>query len=99
MHLVVLSDGNLKNELLAQATNSALNISWIADPQQLTSMQGADAYLDLLFDNTPERISLLQGLQEPVIINSVTYTLATTGSSFIRINGWRGFLHTAIVEA
>lgn len=99
MHLVVLSNDVLKKELLAQAPNPAVTITWAADVQQLTNHSGADAYLDLLFENTLERIQLLKSLGAPVIINSVVATLSETDTGFIRINGWPGFLHTAVVEA
>jgi 3-hydroxybutyryl-CoA dehydrogenase len=99
MHLVVLSTDNLKNELLAQAQNKTLSITWVTDAQQLTTYTDATIYLDLLFENTPERILLLQRLRKPVIINSVSHTLTFIDPFFIRINGWGGFLRTAVVEA
>ena len=99
MHLVVLSNADLKKELLTQASDPALEMTWLTDVQQLMNNSDADAYLDLLFENTPERIQLLKSLPAPVIINSVTDTLAETDVSFIRINGWLGFLQTAVVEA
>lgn len=99
MHLVVLSDEVLKKELLAQAFDSPVNISWVTETQQLTGFTDADVYVDLLFENIPERIQLLQSLNAPVIINSVTYTLAQTDSAFVRINGWPSFLHTPVIEA
>jgi len=99
MHLVVLSNDILKNELLAQVPDPVLQITWIADAQQLTGYSDADAYLDLLFENTQERIQLLKSLGVPVIINSVVSTLAETDADFVRINGWSGFLQTAVVEA
>ena len=99
MHLVVLSNADLKKELLTQTPAPALEITWVTDVQQLMNNAGADAYVDLLFENTPERIQQLRSLAAPVIINSVTDTLTDTGAGFIRINGWPGFLHTAVVEA
>lgn len=99
MHLVVLSNADLKKELLTQLPESVLEITWLTDVQQLTKHSGADAYLDLLFENTPERVQLLKSLGAPVIINSVVDTLKETDAGFIRINGWPGFLHTAVVEA
>src|SRR6478735_7913874 len=99
MHLVVLSNADLRKELLAQSPDSALEITWTTDVQQLMNQTGADAYLDMLFANTPERILQLKNLTAPVIINSVTDTLAETDAAFIRINGWLGFLHTPVMEA
>jgi 3-hydroxybutyryl-CoA dehydrogenase len=99
MHLVVLGNAVLKNALLAQVPNPTIEITWVADVQQLMNYSGADAYLDLLFENNPERIQLLKSLGASVIINSVTDTLEETDAGFIRINGWPGFLHTSLVEA
>ena len=99
MHLVVLSNADLKKELLTQTPEPVLKITWLTDLQQLTSHNDADAYLDLLFENTQERIQILKSLSAPVIINSVVDTLAATDAGFIRINGWPGFLHTAVLEA
>lgn len=99
MHLVVVSDTVLKNELLAQAPNPSLRITWVTDVQQLTNHSDADAYLDLLFENTAERIQLLKSFAAPVVINSVIHTLLETDAGFVRINGWPGFLHTTLVEA
>ena len=99
MHLVVFSNADLKKELLTQAPNAAVQITWLTDVQQLTGHNDADAYLDLLFENTQERIQLLKSLGAPVIINSVVSTLAETDAGFIRINGWPGFLHTPVLEA
>lgn len=99
MHLVVLSNADLRKELLSQTSEPAFEITWVTDVQQLMNHTGADAYLDLLFENTPERIQQLKSLAAPVIINSVINTLGETDTGFIRINGWPGFLHTPTVEA
>jgi 3-hydroxybutyryl-CoA dehydrogenase len=61
----------------------------------------ADATIvfDLLFDNTAPRIAALaQYLPRPVIIHSVTATLAEIGQPFIRLNAWQGFLQHPILE-
>ena len=99
MHLVVLSNEALRKELLAQDKEDDLQITWINEVNELLSCSDADMILDLLFENRPERVVLLQRIGKPVVINSVTYALAETDTSFIRINGWPGFLTGALVEA
>ena len=98
MQIIILGDEGTKQELNIPAIQQ--DIIWVNDAQQLLQYSRADAYIDLLFDNTPERISLLQSLlPKPVIINSVIYTLTETNPSFIRINAWPTFLRANIIEA
>jgi len=99
MHLVVLSNEALRKELLAQDKEDDLQITWISEVNELLSCSDADMILDLLFENRPERVVLLQRIGKPVVINSVTYELTETDASFIRINGWPSFLAGALVEA
>lgn len=96
MPIIIYGNETIKQELNA----SPQEVIWTNDIQQFLQYPQADVYIDLLFDNTIERISLLQSLlPKPVIINSVIYTLAETNSSFIRINGWPTFLQADIIEA
>lgn len=89
------------NEAIKQELNTpSQEVIWTNDIQQFHRYPQADVYIDMLFDNTIERISLLQSLlPKPVIINSVLYTLAETNTAFIRINGWPTFLQADIIEA
>lgn len=98
MQIIILGDERTKLELNIPATQK--DIAWINDAQQFLQYPEADAYIDLLFDNTPGRKSLLQSLlPKPVIINSVVNTLVETNPSFIRINAWPTFLQSNIIEA
>lgn len=96
MQIIISGAERIKQELNA----SPQEVIWTNNIQQFLQYPQADAYIDLLFDNTPQRISLLQSLlPKPVVINSVVYTLAETNPSFIRINGWPTFLQADIIEA
>jgi len=99
MQLVVLTDELLKEELLSNGIQSNLNVEWIHSPEQFLSQENADAFIDLLFDGSKERIELLKKLTQPVIIHSVEKTLADINANFIRINAWPTFLKREIVEA
>jgi len=59
----------------------------------------ADAFMDLCFENSPERIEMLTKLlPKPVFVHSVTDTLERIHPDLIRINGWPGFLKGNILE-
>ena len=100
MRLVVLADEILKEELLSNGITREVDIIWIDDVDEFTYRENADGCIDLLFDNTKERIELLKKLSsQPVIVNSVIDTLAEINAPFIRINAWPGFLKRPVVEA
>jgi 3-hydroxybutyryl-CoA dehydrogenase len=100
MHLVILANEHLKEELLNNGTKPEINLTWIESVYDFREYNGADAFLDLLFENTPQRIELLSGLASKfVIINSVSTTLTKINRPFVRINAWPGFLKRAVVEA
>ena len=95
MKIVVLSNDVLKEEL-----GDSQNIAWVESLHDFIQHKDADAFMDLQFENTTERIELLkQLLPKPVIINSVIETLKETNESFIRINAWPAFLKSNIIEA
>ena len=99
MQIVVLSNTVLKEELLSQGTNGPAEVVWLDDVHEFLQYPKADAFMDLLFENTIERLALLQQLlPKTVIINSVTHTLSSTHHAFIRINGWPTFLQSQLIE-
>jgi 3-hydroxybutyryl-CoA dehydrogenase len=60
----------------------------------------ADAFIDLSFEPSAERIeNLAKLLPKPVLVNSVTDGLSLIHPDFIRINAWPGFLSGNLVEA
>jgi 3-hydroxybutyryl-CoA dehydrogenase len=100
MTIVVLANDSLKEELLAQGLRDEAQVEWVNSISQFSEHADADGYIDLLFDNDPARIRLLQAItMKPVIINDVTGTLKDLPSNFVRVNGWNSFLKRPIVEA
>ena len=100
MRLVVLADEILKEELLSNRITTGVELIWIDDVDKFAYQLNADGCIDLLFDNTKERIELLKNFSsEPVIVNSVVETLGEINAPFIRINAWPGFLKRPVVEA
>ena len=100
MLVVVLTNDELKEELLVQGLKEPSGVQWISRPDEFSQFHKADAYIDLLFDYNAERIELLKKLlSKPVFINAVTGTLEDLPENFIRINGWTTFLKRPIVEA
>jgi len=100
MKIVVLADESLKKELLANGTNPGAEVVWIDDVSGFQNHFRADAFIDLLFKKEDRRINMLQQfLPKPVVINSVEHVLDEIYPSFIRINAWKGFLSSQILEA
>ncbi|HEY0067654.1 MAG TPA: 3-hydroxyacyl-CoA dehydrogenase family protein [Flavisolibacter sp.] len=96
MRIVILANDELKEELKPEAEG----VRWIEKPEEFSAHADADAYIDLLFENNPERVELLgKLLPRTVIINSVIHPLSEIGAGFIRINGWPTFLKGELVEA
>ena len=100
MRWVALADESLKEELLSDGTNGEMDLVWINKAEEFTQCGNADGYIDLLFDNTKERIEMLKNFStKPVIVNSVITTLEQMDAPFIRINAWAGFLKRPVIEA
>jgi 3-hydroxybutyryl-CoA dehydrogenase len=100
MKTIVWATEALKEELISNGTVEGTEILWQKAATGEINDLKADAYIDLLFDNSRERIQFLRKfLPGTVIINSVTDTLKDTDLSFIRINGWPTFLRSSLIEA
>jgi len=98
MRVVVLTDDNLRQELLANSNAGSENMIWIDSVLQFQEHLEADVWIDLLFDKA--HLSFLKNfLPKTIIINSVVDTLGETDPSFIRINAWPTFLKSGIIEA
>lgn len=99
MKVLVLADSAQKEELIACPTDTTVKLEWMSGPAP-GQFQDMDACIDLLFENTEERVQWLKQLSIPVIvINSVTASLNEVQGDFVRINGWNTFLRRNIVEA
>ena len=97
MRIVVITNEVLKSELLAQQSVENVVVEW---QDEINPVQDADAYIDLLFNHSAERIDKLKNLQPAtIIINAVNVTLNELPVGFIRINGWNSFLKRNLVEA
>jgi 3-hydroxybutyryl-CoA dehydrogenase len=97
MRIVVLANEIQRKEF---QTDPSLPIEWMDHFEAFEDIKGADACIDLLFENHPDRIrTLAHLLPSCVIINSVEDTLQETHPSFVRINGWNSFLSSTLVEA
>jgi len=99
MLIVVITNDDLKAELMAQSQDEKNEVIWKTDIDTINSDLRFDVCIDLLFENTTERINNLQKLKtEIVLVNSVVQTLDKL-QGFIRFNGWSSFLKRPIVEA
>jgi 3-hydroxybutyryl-CoA dehydrogenase len=95
----VLAHAEQKEELLEQGLNSSAEVLWGIDPEAVNT-SGVDGCIDLLFDNSQERIKKLLQLKPLItVINSVENTLEESDKGFIRINGWNTFLKRPVIEA
>jgi 3-hydroxybutyryl-CoA dehydrogenase len=95
MQIVVCGTESSKQELLQQGVQPGCSVQYVSSIESLPDYR-ADAFIHFSFNNAKEEIALLKQLKGLVIINSVTYTLSETDASFIRINGWPGFLNSKI---
>ena len=99
MQIVVLGNDAYQKELVQDTTDNGVEVVWIANINDFSVYEDADAYIDLLFENTAERKSLLKHLlPKLIIINSVIHTLKETDENFIRIGAWPTFLQGAVIE-
>jgi len=95
---VVLANSELKKEFLAHGISDTVKIEWVGRIEEFSNHSNADAFFDLLFHKSEERIKRLsQLLPKAVIINSVV--TGETGFPFIHINGWNTFLQRDMIEA
>lgn len=100
MNVLVLANDLQKEELLGLPYHHTLRITCIKTAADVSGEQPLDACIDLLFDNTTERIEWLKNLQSPlIVINSVIVPLKDIQENFIRINGWNTFLKRPVIEA
>jgi 3-hydroxybutyryl-CoA dehydrogenase len=100
MKVLVLANDEQKEELLSLPIDGSVTIQWHNGSIPVVKPGVLDACIDLLFDNSQERIKQIRELKIPlVIINSVITTLQELGDDFIRMNGWNSFIKRQVVEA
>jgi len=96
MLLAVVADDKLKEELLFQGLKEGTRIEWLNKVDEFAGYPDADAFIDLLFEISNDRIlALKKWLPNPVIVNSII----SLPENFIRINGWPTFLKRSVAEA
>ena len=99
MRLVVLTNEQLKEELLWGGVSNYCKIDWINSRKELLSHTDADAVIDLLFEYNGYDVSHLNNyLTKPVFVNSMNKTIVEIGLPVFRINAWAGFLKRNIAE-
>jgi 3-hydroxybutyryl-CoA dehydrogenase len=99
MKLVVVTNDELKDELLSEGINDECKIDWTSSSPELSPDTGFDAVIDLLFEQNGYDVTYLKSfLPKPVLVNSINKTISEIGLPFIRINGWPGFLKRNIAE-
>ncbi|MET0392128.1 MAG: 3-hydroxyacyl-CoA dehydrogenase family protein [Chitinophagaceae bacterium] len=100
MKVLLLADDASREEWLALPAAAGVQYQWLTAPGTAPVHPDTEVCIDLLFENTPERIQWFEQIRVPVVmINSVLTTLADIGENFIRINGWKTFLKRPVVEA
>jgi 3-hydroxybutyryl-CoA dehydrogenase len=97
MKLIIIANDSQEKELQTNGFAAGIDVSYVRGIHELNDE--ADAILDLLFENTKERVNVLKShLPKPVLINAVADTLAEIQASFIRINAWPGFMGKPVKE-
>jgi 3-hydroxybutyryl-CoA dehydrogenase len=99
MILAVLASDPQKEEIASSAFFQKHEVVF-SENISLWSHHVADAFIDLSFSPSAERIEkLARLLPKPVLVNAVIETLDRIHPDFIRINGWPGFLRRDTLEA
>jgi 3-hydroxybutyryl-CoA dehydrogenase len=99
MRLVVLTNEQLKEELLSTGISEDCKVDWINSSKEFSSYADADAVIDLLFEQNGYDTSYLNYfVNRPVFVNSMNKTIAEIDLPVIRINAWPGFLKRSVAE-
>jgi 3-hydroxybutyryl-CoA dehydrogenase len=100
MNVLLLANEEQKDELMFLPADNAIHINWIREPEASSNIGPIDACVDLMFENSNDKVNWLKSLACPLIaVNSVVETSLYTSHGFIRINGWNTFLKRKVVEA
>lgn len=97
MKMAIVCNDAQKAAFQARGIGAGIEAVFTGDIAQIPA--DANIVFDLLFENEASRVAALaQSLPRPVIIHSVTTTLAEIGQPFARLNAWQGFLQHPILE-
>lgn len=96
MKIAVIANEEQKAEFMKEESNVHEWV-WLTAP---AVVEGVDCFIDLLFDNSKQRMQWLtdQG-STLIIVNAVASLPGSLPEKFIRINGWLTFLDNDIMEA
>jgi 3-hydroxybutyryl-CoA dehydrogenase len=92
--LAVVADDIMKEEISAGGIVDE-SLRWVRNISEL--LPGTDC-IDLNFDGSQERIHHLQQLSSLVVVNAVSIPRTTLPETFVRMNGWKGFLKRSMAE-
>jgi 3-hydroxybutyryl-CoA dehydrogenase len=96
MIIVVNANGDQKAELQAQPISPDAEIHY-SDRIQL--VESADVYVDLLFENSAERLVELNQLSASlIVVNSIITDEKELPATFVRLNAWPTFLKRPVAE-
>jgi 3-hydroxybutyryl-CoA dehydrogenase len=97
MKIAVISDTTKKSELLEQGLQPGTEIVWLDTPGPV---ENADAYIDLLFRATEERLKLWTELKPTLLLlNEVVLFPQELLPGCICFNGWNSLLKRPVIEA
>lgn len=100
MRAIVITNKMLRKELLEFSPSENIQLSFIEEPSEYPSGVRPDVCIDLLFDYTEQRTEWLRALDlSLVVVNAVEAPLSCIDATFVRINGWPGFLNRPVMEA
>ena len=98
MQIVIYGAENARAELMNKGIQPGLVLEAVSTIASLLNYPSADAFFIFPFQNTDEELRVLRQLKGLVIVDSVVNCLSEIDDSFVRINGWPGFMNS-IVEA
>src|SRR5689334_13180434 len=100
MKIILISTSEQKDQLTAQCKELPADLQWTTDAGSLGKIRDADCCIDLLFENTRERVAILKQLNAALIVfSSVEKQEGWLASDCVRINGWNTFLQRPVIEA
>jgi 3-hydroxybutyryl-CoA dehydrogenase len=95
MRIAVIANDDQRMDWEKPGIRAGHDIIWL---REMSNEINADVVIDLDFKNEEERVnSLINSGASILIVNSVSDN--SIPASFIRINGWKGFLERNILEA
>jgi 3-hydroxybutyryl-CoA dehydrogenase len=96
MRIAVITNEDLKAELLARGLQEGLDIEWMSTP---VSKGYFDACIDLLFDASPDHLAALAQMQTALyLLNDVCKSEISLPGTIVRFNGWKTCLGRSVME-